>query len=119
MYAIVRHYRTDASSIEPMVRHVDREFADPVPKQVGSVLYTAVRTGDGTAMTITMFPDAEAAARSEPTVAALQQTLMNRFGVEEYAVQRGEVLISQATPEVATPVRFAADDAGVSGATDG
>ncbi|GAB3404588.1 hypothetical protein [Flindersiella endophytica] len=74
----LRHYRAAAGSIKPMVRH--SEFADQIPKQVGSVLYTAVHTGEDTVLTITMFDDAEAADRAEATVATVQQALMDRFG---------------------------------------
>ncbi|MER5999767.1 hypothetical protein [Nonomuraea angiospora] len=106
MYAIVRHYSADASAITEMVKHVDREFADRVPEQVGSVLYTAVDTGGGTVMTITMFGDAEAASRAESAVIGVQESLGARFGVRETAVERGEVMVSRATPSVVGRVRF-------------
>ncbi|TDC83632.1 hypothetical protein E1292_49805 [Nonomuraea deserti] len=106
MYAIVRHYNASSGSIEEMVEQVDREFADRIPEQVGSILYTAVHTGDGTAMTITMFADTATANRSEQTVAQVQQALAARFGVSETAVHRGEVLVSRASQAVAETVRF-------------
>ncbi|WP_188193558.1 hypothetical protein [Nonomuraea sp. SYSU D8015] len=107
MYAIVRHYRTDAGSVRDMVRQVDAEFADRIPEQVGSLLYTAVDTGEGAAMTITLFADAESATRSEAMVTQVQRSLAERFGVDETTVHRGEVMVSRAAAAVAAPVRFA------------
>ncbi|MCF6468698.1 hypothetical protein FAF44_09900 [Nonomuraea sp. MG754425] len=107
MYAIVRHYAASSGSIEKMVEQVDREFADRIPEQVGSILYTAVHTGPETVMTITMFADEEAAAGSERTVAQVQGALGARFGVTETAVQRGEVMVNRASRAVAETVRFA------------
>ncbi|MEO3799377.1 hypothetical protein [Nonomuraea sp. B1E8] len=106
MYAIVRHYRAHPDTIRKMVEHVDAQFADRVPKQVGSVLYSAVGTGEGTVMTITVFHDAEAAAASEAAVTELQRNLKDGFGVEEFAVQRGEVLISRGDVAVTRPIGF-------------
>lgn len=106
MYAVVRHYSTTSGSIEEMVKQVDSEFADRIPEQVGSILYTAVNTGTGTAMTVTMFADAATAARSDATVAQVQQSLAARFGVQEIAVHRGDVMVSRADQQVVQAVRF-------------
>jgi hypothetical protein len=69
MYAIIRHYRTEAGSIDAMAHRVDREFADRIPEEVGSVLYTAIDTGDGTIVTVTVFEDEERFQRSEAAAA--------------------------------------------------
>ncbi|WP_433430178.1 hypothetical protein [Nonomuraea sp. CA-141351] len=106
MYAIVRHYSASEASIQEMVEQVDKEFADRVPEQVGAALYTAVETGGGTVMTITVFGDAESAAGAETAVAGVQKSLGARFGVRETAVQRGEVMVSRATRAMVEPVRF-------------
>ncbi|GAA4921368.1 hypothetical protein HD597_006284 [Nonomuraea thailandensis] len=106
MYAVVRHYSTAPGSVEAMVSAVDHEYADRVPQEVGAVLYSAVDTGDGTAITITIYDDEEAAVRSEATVAELQRDLGERFGVEQTAAHRGEVVVSRASEAVARPVRF-------------
>lgn len=104
MYAVIRHYSNKSGSVDEMGRQVDREFADQIPQQVGSILYTAVNLGDGTALTILLFGDEETAARSEATVSEVQQRLAVRFGVEETAVHRGEVMVSRATDAVVRPV---------------
>jgi hypothetical protein len=106
VYAVVRHYKTTSGSIDEMVEQVDREFADRIPEQVDSILYTAVNTGSGTAMTLTLFNDQPSAARADATVAQVQQSLANRFGVEETAVHRGPVMVSRAKEVVVEPVRF-------------
>lgn len=106
MYAVVRHYSTGSGSIDEMVEQVDNEFADRIPEQVGSILYTAVDTGEGTAMTLTLFRDEAAASRSDATVAQVQQSLAARFNVEETKVYRGEVMVSRAADSVVEPVRF-------------
>src|SRR3954464_5638032 len=106
MYAVVRHYNTRSGAIDEMVQQVDGEFADRIPEQVGSMLYTAVNTGDATAMTLTLFGDEAAAQRSDATVAQVQKSLADGFAVEETAVYRGPVMVSRAADAVVKPVRF-------------
>jgi hypothetical protein len=103
MYAIIRHYRTEAGSIDAMAHRVDREFADRIPEEVGSVLYTAIDTGDGTAMTITLFENEEAGLHSEAAVARVREALAE-FQVEEIDVFRGEVMVSRASEKVLKPI---------------
>jgi hypothetical protein len=103
MYAIIRRYRMGAGSIDAMARRVDSEFADRVPEEVGAVLYTAIDTGDGTAMTVTLFEAEEAGRRSEAAVVRVRESLAE-FRVEEIGVFRGEVVVSRATDNVLEPV---------------
>ncbi|KAB8189159.1 hypothetical protein FH608_040665 [Nonomuraea phyllanthi] len=107
MYAMIWRYDTGTGSFDEMIKQVDREFADRIPEEVGSVLYAAVNTGEGTALTVTFFPDAEAATRAEATVTGVQQSLADRFGVSPIEVHRGEVLVSRANEAVTVPIRFA------------
>lgn len=100
MYAVVRRYSAGSGSIEPLVKRVSGEFADRIPGQVGSVLYTAIDTGDGTATTVTFFPDEETAKRSAEAVAQVQQSLGGEFGVVENDVIQGRVLVSRASEPV-------------------
>ncbi|NJP87952.1 hypothetical protein HCN51_00520 [Nonomuraea sp. FMUSA5-5] len=108
MYAVVRHYRTTPGAVEAMISAVDDEFADRVPRQVGAVLYSAVDTGGGTAITITVYEDEAAAVRSESTVGELQRDLGERFGVKETSAHRGQVVVSRATEAIVRPVRATA-----------
>lgn len=106
MYAMIRQYAASPDAVAEMVQRVDEEFADRIPEQVGALLYAAVDTGEGTVMTITVFGDAEAAARAESTVAGVQGNLGERFGVRQTVVHGGEVVVSRATPAVIEPVRI-------------
>ncbi|MEV4114988.1 hypothetical protein [Nonomuraea sp. NPDC049695] len=106
MYAVVRVYTTKSGSAEEVFKQVGSEFADRIPEQVGALLYTAVDTGDGSALTVTFFADEQAAGRSEAAVAQVRQSLAARFGIEEAGVRRGPVMVSRADPAVARPVNI-------------
>jgi hypothetical protein len=97
MYMAIHRYAADAGVIESMMKRVSGELADRIPGQVGSVLYAAVDTGDGTATTVTVFADEAAARRAAGTVAQVQQRLGAEFGVVEHEVIEGPVVISRAT----------------------
>jgi hypothetical protein len=104
MYMAIHRYAADAAVIGSMMKRVSGEFADRIPGQVGSVLYAAVDTGAGTAMTVTVFPDEATARRAAETVAQVQQSLGDQFGVVEHEVIEGPVVISRATEPVLRPV---------------
>jgi hypothetical protein len=106
MYAIVRRYKTE--SIDKMASQVDGEFADQIPQQVGSLLYTAVDTGDGTAMTFVLFADERSARRSETLVGKVEETLASELTLEIGEVSRGPVMVSRAADGVLEPVNFRA-----------
>ena len=96
---MIRRYRMGAGSIDAMAQRVDREFASRVPEEVGAVLYTAIGTGDGTAMTVTLFEDEEAGRRSEAAAARVRESLAE-FRVEEIDALAGEVMVSRASEKV-------------------
>lgn len=104
MYMAIHRYAAEAAVIESMMERVSGEFADRVPGQVGAVLYAAVDTGGGTATTVTVFPDEAAARRAAGAVAHVQQRLGEEFGVVEYEVIEGPVVISRAAEPVLRPV---------------
>jgi hypothetical protein len=103
MYAVIRRYETSAGAIQGLVKRVSGQFADRIPGQVGSVLYTAIDTGHGTATTVTFFPDEESARRSAEAVGQVQRSL-SEFGVVEKEVIQGEVLLSRANEAVVRSV---------------
>src|SRR5215217_644940 len=103
MYAMVRRYRMAVGSMDDVMHKVDREFAERIPEEVGSVLYTAIDAGDGTAMTITLFENEEAGLRSEAAVARVREALAE-FRVEKIDVFRGEVMVSRASEKVLKPI---------------
>jgi hypothetical protein len=96
MYAMIRRYRMAAGSIDDLMHKVDTQYADRVPEEVGAVLYTAIDTGDGTAMTVTLFEDEEAGRRSEAAVVRVRESLAE-FRVEEIDALAGEVMVSRAS----------------------
>jgi hypothetical protein len=100
MYMAIHRYTADAAVIDSMMRRVGGELADRVPGQVGAVLYAAVDTGDGTATTVTVFPDEATARRAAETVAHVQQRLGEEFGVVEHELIEGPVVISRASEPV-------------------
>src|SRR5690348_11976559 len=106
MYAVIHHYSAPSGSTDEMFKQVDREFADHIPERVGSLLYSAVHTGDSTALTILLFGDEEAAHRSDAVTAEVLNSLADRFGVRETAVYRGPVMVSRASDAVVAPVRI-------------
>ncbi len=96
MYAMIRRYRMATGSIDDLMHKVDTQYADRVPEEVGAVLYTAIDTGDGTAMTVTLFEDEEAGRRSEAAAARVRESLAE-FRVEEIDALAGEVMVSRAS----------------------
>lgn len=103
MYAVIRRYEMSPGAIGGLVKRVSGEFADHIPEKVGSLLYTAIDTGDGTAATVTFFPDEDAARRSAEAVGHVQKSLGD-FGVVEKEVIQGRILVSRANEAVVDPV---------------
>ncbi|MEV6273397.1 hypothetical protein AB0L64_39945 [Kribbella sp. NPDC051936] len=63
MYAVIYRYETNDGSVVSIMQSVSSDFADRIPAQIGSLLYTAIDTGDGTATTIVLYSDKDAAER--------------------------------------------------------
>ena len=102
MYAIIRHYRA-AAPVEELMHRVDTEFADRVPAEIGALLYQAIDTGGGTAMTVTLVADDQAADRADAAAAQVRAGLAD-LDVEQLGVFRGEVMVSRAAERVLEPV---------------
>lgn len=107
MYTAIRHYRIGNGTVEEMTKVVEQEFADRIPYLVESLAYTAIDTGDGTAVTITVFPDRERFLKAAPVVAELQRDLGERFGVVEESLLHGDVMINRASEAVAETIHYA------------
>lgn len=99
MYAMIRRYRMAAGSIDDLMHKVDTQYADRVPEEVGAVLYTAIDTGDGTIVTVTVFEDEERYRRSAAAAARVREGLAE-FQVEEIDALAGEVRVSRANEKV-------------------
>ncbi|MEV0792610.1 hypothetical protein [Kribbella sp. NPDC050459] len=100
MYAVIYRYETNEKSVASIMQSVSSDFADRIPAQIGSLLYTAIDTGDGTATTIVLYPDKEAAERGMKVSAEVRDALNAAYGVTEKERIEGEVLVSRATDEV-------------------
>ena len=103
MYAMVRHYRIGAGSMDDLMHKVDTQFADRLQEQLGILHYQAIDTGDGTIMTVTVFEDEEGYSRSETAAAGVREALAE-FRVEEIDALSGEVMVSRASKKVLDPV---------------
>jgi hypothetical protein len=104
MYAIIRHYRA-AAPIDELMHRVDTEFADRVPAEIDALLYQAIDTGDGTAMTVTLVADDQAADRADAAAARVRTGLAD-LNVEVLDVFRGKVMVSRAAERVLEPVHY-------------
>lgn len=100
MYAVIYRYETNEQAVASIMQSVSTDFADRVPAQIGSLLYTAIDTGDGTATTIVLYPDEDAARRGMKVSAEVRDALDATHGVTETERIHGEVLVHRATDEV-------------------
>jgi hypothetical protein len=100
MYAVIHRYEIGDGPLDAVIQAVGKNFADRVPEEIGSLLYTAVDTGDGTATTILLYPDKGAAERGAVASARVRESLNAQFGIAEKERIQGEVLLSRANAEV-------------------
>ncbi|WP_350278815.1 hypothetical protein [Kribbella sp. HUAS MG21] len=104
MYAVIYRYETHQKSVASIMRSVSADFADRIPAQIGSLLYTAIDSGDGTATTIVLYPDQETAERGMQVSAQVLESLNTTHGVTAKERIEGEVVVSRGTTEVATRI---------------
>lgn len=100
MYAVIYRYETDQKSVASIMQSVSSDFADRIPAQIGSLLYTAIDSGDGTATTIVLYADKDAAERGMKVSAQVLESLNATHGVTAKERIQGEVLVSRATQEI-------------------
>ncbi|WP_396911051.1 hypothetical protein [Mycolicibacterium sp.] len=105
VYAMIRRYRM-TGSMDRLMEKVASQFAAqlstedpegpaaPVRIPAGILSYQAVRTGDDTLLTVTVFASAELLARAQQGAADIRQSL-KEFHVEEIETFSGEVSISR------------------------
>lgn len=106
MYAVIRHYKTDVTAFEAMMARVESDMADLIPREAGALMYTAVRTGTDTALTITYFADRAAAESAQTAAHEVRGVLDAEFGVEQIGILEGPVLIHRPSNVVSEPVHF-------------
>jgi hypothetical protein len=61
MHVSIRTYRVGTGSIERLMHRVERDFAEAMAREPGFIAYQAVRTGERTVASITLFREAEQA----------------------------------------------------------
>lgn len=103
MYAMIRHYRMGAGSIEELMRTVDTTIADRAEAELGIVGYQAIALDDGSIMTITLFSTEEQLRRAEPMADQIRQRLAE-FEVEVVNARTGSVMVGRGTDQLATAI---------------
>src|SRR5918996_1128871 len=79
MYASLRTYRIGSGSVDAVMRRVDRDFAEALSQEPGSVAYHAIDTGNDMVMTISLFHDREQAEASNELAASACSRSWNRL----------------------------------------
>lgn len=64
MHVSIRTYRVGTGSIDGVMHRVDRDFAESMAREPGFIAYQAVRTGERTVASITLFRESEQAEAS-------------------------------------------------------
>jgi multidrug efflux pump subunit AcrB len=100
VYAVIYRYETNEKSVASIMQSVSSDFADRIPAQIGSLLYTAIDTGDGTATTIVLYSDKDAAERGMKVSTQVRDSLNATYGITEKERIQGEVLVSRAADEI-------------------
>lgn len=99
MYGSVRAYRIGAGSIDSLMHRVDDEFAPAIGQEPGFVAYFALKTGDATVQTVSIFSDRGAAEASNELAADYVRENLGEFALTLISVDGGEVLASRVTSE--------------------
>jgi hypothetical protein len=99
MYAAIRQYHTDPSSIDEVVRRVNEDFVPLISDMQGFVAYFALNAGQGEFGTVSVFEDqdsAEESAEESNRVAEewVQQNLSSLLPRPQFAA--GEVVAYKA-----------------------
>jgi hypothetical protein len=112
---MIRRYKM-SGSLDELMRKVDVQFAHqldavnsasstaPVQVPPGIMSYQAVRTGDNTLLTITVFASAAHLERAQQGAQDIRKSL-SEFDVEEVETVSGDVMISRMSDAMLEPVR--------------
>src|SRR3954454_1421245 len=105
MHLHVRTYRVGTGSINDLMHRVDRDLAEAMAQEPGFIAYQAVRTGERTVASITIFRDAEQAEASNELAAEWVTEDLQDFAIESMGRFGGEVMASRAVAEMFEPAR--------------
>ena len=103
MHLSVRTYRVGTGSIDGLMHRVDRDFAEAMAQEPGFIAYHAVRTGERTVASITVFRDAEQAEASNQLAAQWIEEELEDLAIESMGRFGGEVMVSRAMAELLEP----------------
>ena len=103
MHVSNRTYRVGTGAIDGLMHRVDRDFAEAVAREPGFIAYQAVRTGERTVASITLFREAEQAEASSELAAQWIAEELQDFKIESMGRFGGEVMVSRAIAEMLEP----------------
>jgi quinol monooxygenase YgiN len=103
MHVSIRTYRVGTGSIDALMHRVDRDFAESMVREPGFIAYQAIRTGERTVASITVFREAEQAEASNELAAQWVAEELVDFKVESMGRFGGEVMVSRAIAEMLEP----------------
>jgi hypothetical protein len=103
MHLSIRTYRVGTGSIDGLMHRVDRDFAEAMAREPGFISYQAVRTGQRTVASITLFREAEQAVASNELAAQWIAEELQDFKIESMGRFGGEVMVSRAIAELLEP----------------
>ena len=103
MHLNVRTYRVGTGSIDELMHRVDRDFAEAMAQEPGFIAYQAIRTGELTVASITVFHDAEQAKASNELAAQWIAENLRDFEIESMGRFGGEVMVSRAVAVILEP----------------
>jgi hypothetical protein len=103
MHVSIRTYRVGTGSIDGLTHRVDRDFAEAMAREPGFIAYQAVRTGERTVASITLFREAEQAEASNELAAQWIAEELQDFKIESMGRFGGEVMVSRAIAEMLEP----------------
>jgi hypothetical protein len=92
MHVSIRTYRVGTGSIDDLMHRVDRDFAEAIAREPGFIAYQAVRTGERTVASITIFRPAEQAEASNELAAQWIAEELQHFKIESMGRFGGEVM---------------------------
>ena len=103
MYASMRTYRIDPTSVDDLMHRVDRDFAEAIAQEPGFVAYECIDMGGGKICTLSMFRTQEQADASNELAAEWVADHLADFSIERMGVMCGDVMVSRANAEMLEP----------------
>jgi hypothetical protein len=103
MFASVRRYRLRQGPMQSLARRVDEGFAEEISAQPGFTSYEFIDCGDGEAITLSVFREADEAEASRALAQAWTDEKLPDFEFSRIEALRGEILVSRAAPDMLEP----------------